>query len=205
MSEYVPNVSDTEEAIRMSCEKGSALKMLDLTLEEYDELYYTNQKMFRSVDNWFYFANDEKPTPLASKGYVRYGRNRARKKSLGFTNDDYGGAVLLCRTEGIDVDAIRRKCALEKENVVPFRLKDGTDAHYGVIIDSVGAFGQIGANHVLIIIPNKPQKKIWPFSRNGNARFETASREEGTLPYDVRTGKIEELLPDRVKEDLGIV
>jgi hypothetical protein len=27
-------------------------------------------------------------------------------------------------------------------------------------------------------------------------------REEGTLPYDVSMGRIEELLPDRVKEDL---
>ena len=189
----------------MTCEKGSALKMLDLTLEEYDELYYTNQKLFRSADNWFYFANDEKPSPLAPKGYVRYGRNRARKKSISLTEDDHGGAVLLCKTEGIDIDSIRRKCALGKENVVPFRLKDGTDAHYGVMNDSVGAFGQRGANHVLIIIPNKPQKKTWPFSTNGNARFDTASKEEGTLPYDVRTGRIEELLPDRVKEDLKIV
>jgi hypothetical protein len=191
--------------IGMSYEKGSALKMLDLTLEEYDELYYTNQKLFRSVDNWFYFANDEKPSPLASKGYVRYGRNRARKKSLGFTKDDYGGAVLLCETEDMDIDSICKKCALEKENIVPFQLKDGTDAHYGVMNDSIGAFGPRGADRVLIIIPNKPQKKIWPFSMNGNARFDMASMEEGTLPYDVRTGKIEELLPDRVKEDLKIV
>lgn len=188
----------------MSREKP-ALELLDLTLEEFDELYYTNQKLFRSVNNWFYFANDEKLSPLASRGYVRYGRNRARKKSLGFPEDDLGGAMLICRTEGVDINSICKKCEAEKENIVLFQLKDGTEAHYGILNDSVGAFGPKDLKHVVIIIPNKPQTKTWPFSLKGNTRFDTASKEEGTLPYDVCTGRIEDLLPDRIKEDLKII
>lgn len=182
----------------------SVLSMLDLTLEEFESLYFANEGIFRSVNNWFYFANDEKRSPLASKGYVRYGRNRGRRKALGFPEDDFGGLVLLCRSD-IDLDAVRKRCIEEKTNVIHFELEDGTRAHYGIVNDAIGVWGPNDKEHILIIIPNKPKVYSWPYSMNGNTTFETASKEEGTLPYDVATGRVERMIPNTIKEDLGIL
>jgi len=183
--------------------KDSVLNLLDITVDEFDELYYTNEKLFKSVTNWFYFANDKKVSVLASKGYVCYGRNRGRKRSFGWPEDDYGGLVLLCRSNA-DLNTIRANCAGEKNNLVRFELLDGTKAHYGLLKDSVGALGPAGTEYPLLIVPNNPQTKAWPYSTQGSTTFDKASKEEGTLPFFAATGAIEELLPDRVKEDLGI-
>ena len=181
----------------------SELNLMDLTLDEFEKLYYENEKLFRSSDNWFYFANDKKVSSLSSKGYVCYGRNRARKKSFGFPQDGHGAAVLLCHSKS-DVDVIKKKCAGEKSNSVHFKLNDGTQAHYSVLKDVIGAFGQIGTEYPVVIITNNPQTKIWPYSAKGNTTYDKACTEEGTLPYEVATGAIEMLIPDDVKEDLGI-
>jgi len=183
--------------------KGPVLSLLDITLDEFEELYYSNEKLFKSVTNWFYLANDKKVSVLASKGYVCYGRNRGRKKSFGWPDDDYGGLVLLCRS-GADTANIRAKFAEEKNSFVRFELKDGTKAHYGLIKDSVGAWGPAGVEYPLLIVPNNPQTKKWPYSAQGSTTYDKASKEEGTLPFFVATNAIEELLPDWVKEDLGI-
>ena len=183
--------------------KTSVLSLLDITVDEFDELYYTNEKLFKSVTNWFYFANDKKVSVLSTKGYVCYGRNRGRKKSFGWPDDDYGGLVLLCRSDA-KMENIRAKFAEEKSSVIRFELKGGTKAHYGLIKDSVGAWGPAGAEYPLLIVPNNPQTKKWPYSTKGNTTFDKASKEEGTLPFFVATGEIEKLLPEWVKEDLGI-
>ena len=187
-----------------SNQKALPLSLLDLTLREFEELYYTNEMIFRSVNNWFYFANDNKVSKLSSKGYVCDGRNRNRTRSFGFPEDAHGGLVLLCRSEKIDIDTVRAKCAEEKNGMVHFKLNDGTEAHYCILKDTVGAIGTKDAEYPLLIVPNKPQTKIWPYSLKGNMTFTEASKEEGTLPYYVATGKIESLLPIWVKEDIGI-
>ena len=179
------------------------LSLLDLTLKEFEELYYTNETVFRSVSNWFYFANDRKVSMLSSKGYVCYGRNRNRSRSYGFPEDSHGGLVLLCRSDA-DIEQIRAKCAAEKNNMVRFELTDGTPAHYSLLKDTVGAIDLKDKEYPLLIVPNKPQTKDWPYSLQGNTTFDKASMEEGTLPHYVATGKIEYLLPKWVKEDLGI-
>jgi len=181
----------------------SVLSLLDITLDEFEELYYANERLFKSVTNWFYFANDKKVSVLASKGYVCYGRNRGRKKSFGWPDDDYGGLVLLCRSDA-DIGNIRMKCADEKNNIVRFELKDGTKAHYGLVKDSVGAWGPAGAEYPILIVPNNPKTRSWPYSTKGSTTYDKASTEDGTLPYFVATDAIKDLLPDRVKEDLGI-
>jgi len=183
--------------------KGLVLSMMDLTLAEFEKLYYVNEKVFRSANNWFYFANDKKVSSLASKGYVCYGRNRARMKSFGFPQDGHGAAVLLCFSEA-DMNYLRERCADERKGVVQFDLNDGTEAHYAVLKDPVGAFGPESAEYPLVIVPNNPQTKIWPYSTKGFTTYEKASAEEGTLPYHVETGAVERLLPDNVKKDLGI-
>jgi len=182
--------------------EGSVLSMLDITLTEFEELYYANEKLFRSVNNWFYFANNKKISSLASKGYVCYGRNRARTKSFGFPQDDHGGLVLLC-TGKVDMNVLRAKCSNEKNGLVRFELEDGTQAHYGILKDAIGACGPKGEYPVLII-QNKPQTKAWPYSLHGNTTFHEASREEGTLPHYVSSGEIMKILPARIKEDLSI-
>lgn len=184
-------------------EKIPVLSMLDLTLREFDDLYYSNEKLFRSVNNWFYFANDRKVSSLSVKGYVCYGRNRGRTRSYGFPEDGYGGLVLLCRSDA-DVNRLREKCEGEKKGVVPFQLNDGTEAHYGIVKDTIGAWGPGNAEYPLLIVPNKPQTKNWPYSMKGNTTFDKAGKEEGTLPYDVATSVIERLLPDTIKEIMGI-
>jgi len=177
--------------------------MLDITVKEFDELYYVNEKLFRSVSNWFYFKNDKKASSLATRGYVCYGRNRGRTKSFGFPEDDYGGLVLLCRSDKININKLREKCAAEKGNIVRFELKDGTLAHYGIIRDAIGVWGSKNEEYPLLIIPNKPQTKKWPYSLKGNTTYDKASKEEGTIAYDVATGVIEKLLPDQVMNNLG--
>jgi len=183
--------------------KINALGMLDITLKEFEELYYVNEKLFRSVNNWFYFANDKKASSLASKGYVCYGRNRARKQAYGFPEDGHGGLVLLCTSEA-DINDIRTKCGNEKNGIVHFELTDGTKAHYGMVKDPAGVLGPKDAEHVLVIISNKPQTRSLPYSMKGNTTFDKASMEEGTLPYYVASGAIERLLPAHVKDDLGL-
>ena len=182
---------------------SGVLSMMDLTLAEFEKLYYVNEKAFRSANNWFYFANDKKVSSLASKGYVCYGRNRARMKSFGFPQDGHGAAVLICRSAA-DMNGLREKCADERSGTVRFKLTDGTEAHYAVIKDCAGAFGPGGREYPLIIIPNNPQTKEWPYSMKGSTTYDKASREEGTLPFCVETGAIETLLPDRVKKDLEL-
>ena len=182
---------------------GSVLSMPDITLTEFEELYYANEKLFRSVNNWFYFANDKKISSLSSKGYVCYGRNRARTKSFGFPEDDHGGLVLLC-SGNVDIDRLRKKCENEKNNLVRFELEDGTPAHYGIAKDPIGVWGPKGGEYPMLIIPNKPQTKIWPYSLNGNTTFGKASKEEGTLPYFVANGETQKLLPAEIKKDLGV-
>jgi len=180
------------------------LSLLDLTLKEFDDLYYVNEKLFKSVNNWFYFANDKKVSSLAAKGYVCYGRNRGRTRSYGFPGDDFGGLVLLCGSDRIDMDAIRTKCADEKNGLVRFELTDGMPAHYGIVKDAIGVWGPVDGEHVLLMVPNKPQKKNWPYSLKGNTTFDKARYEEGTIAYYVAAGKIEKLLPDDVRKDIGI-
>ena len=184
--------------------KGYALSLLDITVDEFDELYYTNEKLFKSVTNWFYFANDKKVSVLSTKGYVCYGRNRGRKRSFGWPEDDFGGLVLLCRSDA-NIGNIRTKFAEEKNSVVRFELKDGTKAHYGLLKDPAGACGPEGAEYPLLIVPNNPQTRRWPYSMKGSTTFDKASKEEGTLPFFVATGEIEKLLPGWVKEDLGLI
>jgi len=184
--------------------KRSVLSMLDIKLTEYEQLYYANEKLFKSVGNWFYFANDVNATSLSAKGYVCYGRNRARRQAFTWPEDDKSGLVLLCRSEKADLQAIRAKCEDEKGVIVHFELTDGTKASYGVLNDAVGVFGPKDTEYPLLIIPNKPQTKIWPYSTKGNTTFDKASKEEGTLPYYVATGEIERLLPHNIKEELGI-
>ncbi|MCL2608038.1 MAG: hypothetical protein FWD92_05750 [Methanomassiliicoccaceae archaeon] len=186
----------------MSVTKEQALSMLDITLREFEELYYVNEKLFRSVNNWFYFANDRKASSLASKGYVCYGRNRARKQAFGFPEDGHGGLFLRCDSEA-DID-VRAKCGNEKNGIVYFDLEDGTKAHYGILKDPIGLWGPEDAEYSSVIIPNKPQTKTWPYSTKGSTTFEKASKEEGTLPYYVLSGEIEKLIPARIKEDLGL-
>jgi hypothetical protein len=111
--------------------------------------------------------------------------------------------VLLCRSDA-DVNLLREKCAGERKGVVTFRLNDGTEAHYGMVKDTVGVWGPANTEYPLLIVPNKPQTKTWPYSTEGNTTFDKAGKEEGTLPYYVATGAIERLIPDRIKEDLGI-
>ena len=180
------------------------LKLLDITLREFEELYYTNEKLFRSVNNWFYFANDKKVSPLSEKGYVCYGRNRNRSRSFGFPEDTHGGLVLLCVSEDIDINDIKARCSEEKNNMMRFELEDGTPAHYGVLKDTVGAIGPKDKEYPLLIVPNKPQTKTWPYSLHGNTTFEKANREEGTIAHYVASNKIEELLPSGVKDDLDL-
>jgi len=182
---------------------GMELNLLDITLREFEELYYTNEKLFRSVNNWFYFANDKKISPLSEKGYVCYGRNRNRSRSFGFPEDTHGGLVLIC-TSDVNINNIRAKCDEEKNNIVRFELEDGTPAHYTVLNDTIGVFGLKDKGYPVLIVPNKPQTKTWPYSLKGNTTFEKASREEGTITNYVVTRKVEELLPSWVKEDLGI-
>ena len=182
---------------------SSVLSLLDITLKEFEELYYTNEMVFRSVSNWFYFANDRKVSVLSSKGYVCYGRNRNRSRSYGFPEDTHGGLVLLCRSDA-DIEQIRTKCAAEKNNIVRFELSDGTPAHYCIMKDTVGAMGEVNKVYPLLIVPNKPQVKDWPYSLQGNTTFDKASREAGTLPNYVAMREIEKVLPDWVKDDLGI-
>jgi len=187
----------------MSDRKVPVLSLLDITLKEFEELYYTNEMVFRSVSNWFYFANDKKVSVLSSKGYVCYGRNRNRSRSYGFPEDTHGGLVLLCRFD-LDIKQIRKKCAAEKNNIVRFELSDGTPGHYTILNDAVGAIGSRDKEYPLLIIPNKPQVKDWPYSLQGSTTFDKASRENGTLPNYVATREIEKILPDWVKKDLGI-
>ena len=187
----------------MSDRKVPALSLLDLTLREFEELYYTNEMVFRSVSNWFYFANDKKVSVLSSKGYVCYGRNRNRSRSYGFPQDAHGGLVLLCRSDA-NVENIRTKCAMEKNNIVRFELNDGTPAHYCIMKDTVGAMGEVNNEYPLLIVPNKPQVNDWPYSLQGNTTFDKASKEKGTLPNYVAMGDVEKALPDWVKNDLGI-
>jgi len=183
---------------------GPVLKMLDLTLREFDDLYYGNEKLFRSVNNWFYFANDKKLSSLSAKGYVCYGRNRGRTRSYGFPEDDFGALVLLCRSDGMDMDSVRAKCDVEKNGLVHFELTDGTPAHYGIIRDTIGVWGPVGSEHVLLMIPNKPQTISWPYSLKGNTSYDKASEEEGTITYHAESGMIGKLLPEHIKKDLGI-
>jgi len=182
----------------------SELRMLDITLREFEELYYTNERLFRSVNNWFYFANDRKVSVLSEKGYVCYGRNRNRSRSFGFPEDSHGGLVLICMSNNVDVNALKIKCADEKNNIVRFELEDGTSAHYAILKDTVGAFGQKDREYPVLIVPNKPQTKAWPYSLQGNMIFEKASKEEGTISHYVATGEMERILPSFIKEDLGI-
>ena len=180
------------------------LRMLDITLREFEELYYTNEKLFRSVNNWFYFANDRKISSLSGKGYVCYGRNRNRSRSFGFPEDTHGGLVLICMSDGIDMNALRSKCAEEKNNMIRFELDDGTPAHYAILKDTIGAFGLKDDEYPVLIVPNKPQTISWPYSLQGNTTFDKASEEEGTISRYVATREIERSLPQSVKNDLGI-
>jgi len=180
------------------------LRMLDITLREFEELYYTNEKLFRSVNNWFYFANDKKVSVLSEKGYVCYGRNRNRSRSFGFPEDSHGGLVLICMSNSIDINALKAKCADEKNNIIRFELDDGTPVHYGILKDTIGTFGQKDVEYPVLIVSNKPQTKTWPYSLQGNMTFEKASKEEGTISHYVATGKVEKMLPSQIKDDLGI-
>ncbi|MCL2891021.1 MAG: hypothetical protein FWF40_03910, partial [Methanomassiliicoccaceae archaeon] len=77
-------------------------------------------------------------------------------------------------------------------------------AHYGIAKDPIGVWGPKGGEYPMLIIPNKPQTKIWPYSLNGNTTFGKASKEEGTLPYFVANGETQKLLPAEIKKDLGV-
>ena len=180
------------------------LRMLDITLKEFEELYYTNEKLFRSVNNWFYFANDKKVSPLSEKGYVCYGRNRNRSRSFGFPEDTHGGLVLICLSENVDMNSIKTKCAEEKNNLIRFEFDDGMPAHYTILKDTIGAFGQVDREYPVIIVPNKPQTKSWPYSLRGNTTFDKASEEEGTISYYVAAKEMERSLPLSVRNDLRI-
>jgi hypothetical protein len=179
------------------------LNLLDITLREFEELYYTNEKLFRSVNNWFYFANDKKVSPLSEKGYVCYGRNRNRSRSFGFPEDTHGGLFLVC-TSDADTNAIKAKCAEEKNNIMRFELDDGTPAHYAILKDTVGAIGPKDKEYPVLIVPNKPQTKTWPYSLQNNTTFDKASKEEGTITHYAVSREIEGSLPDWVRNDLCI-
>ena len=183
----------------------SNLDLLDVSLKQYDVLYAANEELFESVNNWFYFKNDKEASSRASQGLVRCGGSNGYSYERGIPWDDYGAAVLLCKSDKVNLDNLRTKCANAKDGVVRFELTDGTKAHYKIMKDPEGLFGPKGGEHVVIIIPNNPQTKKWPYSLKGKAaEFKDVRDEEGTLPHAVATGAIESLIPANIKAEIGL-
>ncbi|MCL2540186.1 MAG: hypothetical protein FWE53_01985 [Firmicutes bacterium] len=180
------------------------LSMLDMTENEYDKIYESNPELFYNISNWFYFANDKKVSPRA--GRVFYGHYHGNCYDLDHPRSRSGAAVLLCKSNEVNLPNLRTKCAGAKDGLVWFELDDEqkTKAYYGIVKDTAGAWGPKNAEYPVVVIPDNPQTMEWPYSLEGNTIFDKASKEEGTLPNAVATGAIEKLIPANIKQELGI-
>lgn len=170
-------------------------RMLDAWFKEFDRLYDVNKAFFCAIDNWFYFANDEKKS--IHPGCVRYAsQDGFRDDSV---NPNSGNGAVVCFLDSTKIKKIKNKCQKETNGLLRFKLKDGKSNAYISVFKNLD-----GTECVGFVIKNNPKTYDFPFTLGNNLSYNEACKEEGTLPNMIETDKILDLIPNEILKLCGI-
>ena len=173
----------------------SQLKMLDFSNSEFVDFYFDNKNFISNVDNYFYLKNDKQRANDPS--CVVFGKyNNYYSETKGIHLDD-GAAVLYCNSNKIDT--LRKACEKEDDGLVRFKLKNRKTSAYVSVIKNID-----GKEYVGLVIKNNPKTIKLPYSKQGHTNYQKASKEDGTLPNMVKTGKLLDLIPDKILNLCGL-